>query len=117
ECLAGEVLFRGSTPVETMEGVRRGGPVPPGRLVPGLSRDLETVCLKCLHKEPAQRYASAQALADDLARWQRGEPIRARPVGALERGWRWCRRNPAVAGLIGAVAATLLLGTLVSSFF
>src|SRR5262249_47872080 len=117
ECLTGQVPFRGTTSFETMQQVLTREPVPPRRLVPGLSRDLETICLKCLHKEPARRYASAQALADDLARWQRGEPIQARPVGRLERGWRWCRRNKAVASLLGAVAASLLLGTGVATWF
>ena len=85
-------------------------PVPPSQLQSRTPRDLETICLKCLSKEPAKRYASALDLAEDLARFTAGRPVLARPVGRLERGWRWCLRNKAVAGLLATVAATLLLG-------
>jgi len=117
ECLTGQVPFKGTTLRETLELVSGREPPPPRRLVRALPRDLETVCLRCLEKDPKKRYAGAADLADDLARFLRGEPVAARPVGALARGWRWCRRNPAVASLLGAVAATLVLGAAVSASF
>jgi serine/threonine-protein kinase len=109
ECLTGRPPFRAATLAETLLQVLSEEPVPPGRLLPKLPRDLETICLKCLQKEQRKRYATADALAEDLRRFQAGEPIRARPVGRLERGWKWARRNPAVAGLAAAVGAALLL--------
>src|SRR5262249_12753909 len=83
-------------------------PVPPSRLVPKVPADLETVCLKCLSKEPARRYASAEELANDLRRFQAGEPIRARPAGAVERTWKWAKRRPALAALLGVVPLALV---------
>ena len=90
-------------------------PVPPRQLNAKAPRDLETICLKCLQKAPSMRYASAEALAEDLRRWQQGEPIQARPVRAPERLVKWVRRRPAIAGLLAAIvlltAAALVLTT------
>ncbi len=112
ECLTGRPPFRGATVMETLGQVRHGEPVPVRQLQPSVPRDLETIAQKCLRKEPARRYASAQALADDLQRYLEGRPIRARRTGALEQGWRWCRRNPVVASLLVAIFVTLSGGLL-----
>lgn len=108
--LSGGPPFRGESPLETLDRVRHDAPEPLARAGRPADRDLETVCLKCLEKEPARRYGSALALAEDLERWLRGEPIAARPVGRLERARRWCRRNPVVAALSAAVSVLLLTG-------
>ncbi|MFO0887754.1 MAG: serine/threonine-protein kinase [Isosphaeraceae bacterium] len=117
EMLTGCPPFRGTTPLSTLHHVRWVDPVPPSRLVSGLPRDLETICLKCLQKEPARRYASAAELADDLERLRTGRPILARPVGPLERGWRWCLRNPLLAVSLGATAAALVAVAAISTAF
>jgi tetratricopeptide (TPR) repeat protein len=110
ELLTGRPPFRGTTALETLEQVKTAEPVPPTRLVPGMPRDLETICLKCLQKDPATRYATGQALADDLERFRDGRTILARRPSAAERAWRWCRRNRLAAGAtaIGAVAILCL---------
>jgi serine/threonine-protein kinase len=117
EALTGRPPFRGPTVLDTLEQVRSQEPVPPRHLQPGVPRDLETITLKCLQKDPGRRYASAAALADDLRRFLEDRPIVARPVGVVGRGWRWCRRNRAVAGLLAAVAVTLLAGTATASYY
>ena len=81
--------------------------VPPSRLVPGVPRDIETICLKCLQKEPAKRYETAQSLGDDLRRFLDGRPILARRISGVERAWRWCRRNRFLAGMTGIAAAAI----------
>jgi hypothetical protein len=90
-------------------------PVPPSRLNGKTPRDLETICLKCLQKQPGKRDDAALSMAEDLRRFQQGEPIAARPVGRTERAWRWCRRNPAVASLAAAVLLVFAAGTTVAS--
>jgi tetratricopeptide (TPR) repeat protein/tRNA A-37 threonylcarbamoyl transferase component Bud32 len=100
EALTGGPPFVASTVDATLALVRQEEPVPPRRLQPGVPRDLETICLKCLRKEPGRRYATARELADDLGRFRAGEPVKARPVGTVERVIIWCRRKPVVAGLL-----------------
>ena len=107
--LTGRPPFRGDTMLDTLEQVKSREPEPPGRDNRRVGRDLETVCLKCLRKEPQQRYGSAEALAEDLERWLKGEPIHARTIGTTARVWHWCRRNPLAAWLTAAMLTALLL--------
>jgi serine/threonine-protein kinase len=115
ECLTGRPPFKAATAMDTIMQVVSDEPVPPSRLQSKTPRDLETICLKCLHKEPTQRYASAVELADDLRRFQTGEPVKARPTGRAERALKWAKRRPALAALTGvciAAALALLIGGL-----
>jgi predicted Ser/Thr protein kinase len=107
--LVGRPPFRGETALDTLRYVQNEEVVPIHRLRPSVPRDLEVICLKCLHKEPRKRYATAEALADDLERFRRGEAIRARPIHAAERLMRWGRRNPWRAALFAAVPLLLLV--------
>jgi serine/threonine-protein kinase len=108
ELITGRPPFQAASVLETLEQVRSVSPLAPARLRPGLSRDLATICLKCLEKDPARRYDSAAELAEDLRRFAAGEAIRARPVGRPEQLWRWCRREPALAALALALVVGLL---------
>jgi WD40 repeat protein len=120
ELLTGQPPFRGPTVLDTLELVRNQEPVPPTQLQPKVPRDLELICLKCLRKEPAQRYASAEQLAEELRRYLNGEPLLlTRPVGRGERLWRWCRRHPAWAAavLLAAVSGAALLALVVGAIF
>ena len=115
EMLTGGPPFKAASVLDTLEQVRTQEAVPPGLLQPKTPRDLDTICLKCLQKDPAKRYASAAELADDLRRWLAGEPILARPVSLLDRTWRSCKRNPALATAHAAVLVAL--ATFVVAFF
>jgi len=115
ERLAGQTPFTGDDVLTVLRRVRETEAPRPSAIVPGLDRDLETVVLKCLEKAPLKRYANAEALADDVSRWLRCEPILARPVGRADRFLRWCRRNPTVASLSVAAATALVIGTTASS--
>jgi WD40 repeat protein len=116
-CLTGRPPFRAATAMETLRQVLDTEAVSVRQLNPGVPRDLETICLKCLRKDPAHRYASARELADDLGRFLNGEAIRARPLGLVGRGARWVRRYPVVAALAAAVVLVLLAGIGVASYF
>ncbi|HEX3658580.1 MAG TPA: serine/threonine-protein kinase [Pirellulales bacterium] len=116
ELLCGETPFSGP-PALVISLVLNQQPDSPRTVNAGIPKDLETICLKVMAKRREHRYSSCQALAEDLRRWLSGEPITARRVGPVERAVRWCRRNPATAGLVGAVFASLLAGAVVSSYF
>ena len=107
--LTGRAPFGGDSPAETLELVRERTPEPPSKRNPRVPRDLEIIALKCLEKEPAQRYGSAAALADDLRRYLNGESILARPVWLATRAWMWCKRKPLLAGLAAALLLSLLI--------
>jgi len=112
ELITGRVPHQGPTPIDTLLLVRTAEPVPPRQLQPGIPRDLEVICLKCLAKEPARRYSSAVALADDLRRFLDGQPILARPTPAWEWLWKISRRHPVVVALLAALALVTVSGFL-----
>ncbi|HVK14285.1 MAG TPA: protein kinase [Gemmataceae bacterium] len=112
ECLTGRPPFRGETAADTERQVVTDDPVPPSRLNPRVPRDLETVCLKCLQKDPARRYAGGEALADDLRRFLAGAPVAARRTGVFERAGKWARRRPAhTVALAGGLVLVVALAT------
>jgi serine/threonine protein kinase/tetratricopeptide (TPR) repeat protein len=117
EALTGRPPFKAETPLDTLQQVLNSEPLSPSRLQPKIHRDLETICLKCLEKEPPKRYTSARDLADELGRHLRNEPIQARPISSFGRVSRWCWRNPALAAASGLAAAALLIAAGISLAF
>ncbi|MDE0867097.1 MAG: serine/threonine-protein kinase [Rubripirellula sp.] len=115
--LTGRPPFRADSSVATVMQVINDEPVPPRRLNSGIDQDLETICLKCLEKDPRVRYETAAEVANECQRFLNGHPIQARPISSVARGGRWCRRNPAIAILVAAFFVTLLLGTCISTYF
>jgi WD40 repeat protein len=115
ELLTGKPPFREETALDTLLRAVNSEPVSPRSVNGKIDRDLETICLKCLEKEPGRRYASAGALAEELESWLAGAPITARPVGTTERLWRWCRRNPTLAGLSAAAVVSVLVAAIIAT--
>ena len=109
ECLIGRPPFIGASPIETMLQITQVEPIPPRQILSTIPRDLEIICLKCLRKDPSQRYPSAQDLAEDLQRFLDGKPITAKPVSSLERLLKWMKRRPALASTIAVSTLSLLL--------
>jgi tetratricopeptide (TPR) repeat protein len=116
EMLTGRPPFMGARAIDTIMQVINKEPLAPRELQPKLSVDLETICLKALQKDVAKRYASCTEMAEDLGRFLRGEPILARPVGRVERTWRWCKRNPVVASLTAIAVSALVAVAAISTW-
>jgi len=117
ECLTGRPPFVSSSLADVLDQVRRADPVPPSRLQPRVPTDLNVICLKCLEKDPGKRYESAADLADDLRRFLTGRPITARPVGTVERSWKWTKRNPGrAAAMVAGVLVLIGAGASASEF-
>ncbi|MGL4419104.1 MAG: serine/threonine-protein kinase, partial [Gemmataceae bacterium] len=115
--LTGRPPFIGTSVFDTLKQVQTAVPPRLQQLLPGLPRDLETICEKCLEKDPARRYARAMELANDLRRWRLQEPILARPVGPLERTWKWSRRNRAATAILGTIGLALMVVAIATSLF
>lgn len=111
ELLCLQLPFDEASTLETLEAVRTREPIPPGRIILNTSTDLEAICLKCLEKKPEDRYSSAAQLRDDLERFVRGEPVKAKPISQWEHARRWIAQHPLVSGLSAALLATLVLAT------
>jgi WD40 repeat protein/tRNA A-37 threonylcarbamoyl transferase component Bud32 len=114
--LSGQPPFQADSPVETLQKVINEEPRPPRAIDPQINEDLETICLKCLRKDPGSRYHSARELKDDLERWLDGKPILARPVARSQRAWMWLRRHPAISALSAALVLAVTLGLAVSTW-
>jgi serine/threonine protein kinase/WD40 repeat protein len=114
--VTGRPPFIGEGPLDILAQVKEHEPPSPSQFNPLSDRDLDTICLKCLQKEPSTRYASAELLARDLEHYLAGEPVMARPVGVLSRSWRWCRRKPAIASLTAALLLVTVIGSAVSAY-
>ena len=110
EMLAGRPPFRGETLLHTLQLVQTSEALPPSRLQPRIPQDLETICLRCLRKEPQKRYATAEELADDIDRFLTGQPIKARRTPLVERAWKWAKRRPGVAALLAILAIVIVGG-------
>lgn len=116
ELITGRPPFTGNTALSVLDQVRHKDPIRPAQLNPDVDRNLESVCLKCLRKEPDRRYGSAMELADDLDRWLEGRPIRARPVAPSERLQLWARRRPRIAALVASILVLIVGTALISTF-
>jgi serine/threonine protein kinase len=112
QLLTGVAPFQGDSPLETLQHVLTREPIAPSRLRQSLPKDLETICMKCLEKDPKERFQSAEELAEDLRRYLRSEPIRARPISTMEWLWRMARRKPLTASLTAALVVSIILGML-----